>query len=183
MGVREVQRARAQVTRAVSQVRTRSVGECVEYYYLWKKSERYDCFSQQTRLGRRKYGPAGPTYVRGSRGPGAGGAAVLGTSRPHLQARVMCLFFVAGTQTRTWMAVTTMALAAPAPHHPCPLPLMAWVPKRTLCHACTQVRVWAGLSPGGAFPPWHPALGQRTLSWRSGAGDTSRHKVSPGGLS
>ncbi|XP_070478281.1 mesoderm induction early response protein 2 isoform X2 [Equus przewalskii] len=44
-----------------NKVRTRSVGECVEYYYLWKKSERYDCFSQQTRLGRRKYGPAGTT--------------------------------------------------------------------------------------------------------------------------
>ncbi|XP_059775036.1 mesoderm induction early response protein 2 isoform X1 [Balaenoptera ricei] len=42
-------------------VRTRSVGECVEYYYLWKKSERYDYFSQQTRLGRRKYGPSGTT--------------------------------------------------------------------------------------------------------------------------
>nr|XP_008508051.1 PREDICTED: mesoderm induction early response protein 2 [Equus przewalskii] len=44
-----------------NKVSTRSVGECVEYYYLWKKSERYDCFSQQTRLGRRKYGPAGTT--------------------------------------------------------------------------------------------------------------------------
>ncbi|XP_054943075.1 mesoderm induction early response protein 2 isoform X2 [Physeter macrocephalus] len=42
-----------------NKVRTRSVGECVEYYYLWKKSERYDYFSQQTRLGRRKYGPSG----------------------------------------------------------------------------------------------------------------------------
>lgn len=49
---------------AVPQVRTRSVGECVEYYYLWKKSERYDYFSQQTRLGRRKYGPSGTTYVQ-----------------------------------------------------------------------------------------------------------------------
>ncbi|XP_027625344.1 mesoderm induction early response protein 2 isoform X1 [Tupaia chinensis] len=37
-----------------NKVRTRSVGECVEYYYLWKKSERYDDFAQQTRLGRRK---------------------------------------------------------------------------------------------------------------------------------
>ncbi|XP_026941509.1 mesoderm induction early response protein 2 isoform X2 [Sagmatias obliquidens] len=44
-----------------NKVRTRSVGECVEYYYLWKKSERYDYFSQQTRLGRRKYGPSGTT--------------------------------------------------------------------------------------------------------------------------
>ncbi|XP_072804281.1 mesoderm induction early response protein 2 isoform X3 [Vicugna pacos] len=46
-----------------NKVRTRSVGECVEYYYLWKKSERYDYFSQQTRLGRRKYGPSGTTDV------------------------------------------------------------------------------------------------------------------------
>lgn len=37
------------------QVRTRSVGECVEYYYMWKKSERYEYFTQQTRLGRKKY--------------------------------------------------------------------------------------------------------------------------------
>ncbi|XP_023572839.1 mesoderm induction early response protein 2 isoform X2 [Octodon degus] len=42
-----------------NKVRTRSVGECVEYYYLWKKSERYDYFTQQTRLGRRKYVPSG----------------------------------------------------------------------------------------------------------------------------
>ncbi|NXW61480.1 MIER2 protein, partial [Eurystomus gularis] len=38
-----------------NKVRTRSVGECVEYYYTWKKSERYDYFTQQTRLGRKKY--------------------------------------------------------------------------------------------------------------------------------
>ncbi|KFP89063.1 Mesoderm induction early response protein 2, partial [Apaloderma vittatum] len=38
-----------------NKVRTRSVGECVEYYYVWKKSERYDYFTQQTRLGRKKY--------------------------------------------------------------------------------------------------------------------------------
>lgn len=31
------------------------MGECVEYYYMWKKSERYDYFTQQTRLGRKKY--------------------------------------------------------------------------------------------------------------------------------
>lgn len=45
------------------QVRTRSVGECVEYYYLWKKSERYDYFAQQTRLGRRKFVSSGTTCV------------------------------------------------------------------------------------------------------------------------
>lgn len=46
-----------------TQVRTRSVGECVEYYYLWKKSERYDYFAQQTRLGRRKFISSGTTCV------------------------------------------------------------------------------------------------------------------------
>ncbi|ERE72387.1 lipid phosphate phosphohydrolase 2-like protein [Cricetulus griseus] len=45
----------------VHEVRTRSVGECVEYYYLWKKSERYDYFAQQTRLGRRKFVSSGTT--------------------------------------------------------------------------------------------------------------------------
>uniref|UniRef100_A0A8D2JH28 MIER family member 2 n=1 Tax=Varanus komodoensis TaxID=61221 RepID=A0A8D2JH28_VARKO len=40
-----------------NKVRTRSVGECVEYYYMWKKSERYDYFTQQTRFGRKKYVP------------------------------------------------------------------------------------------------------------------------------
>ncbi|GAB1295291.1 Mesoderm induction early response protein 2 [Apodemus speciosus] len=46
-----------------NKVRTRSVGECVEYYYLWKKSERYDYFAQQTRLGRRKFVSSGTTCV------------------------------------------------------------------------------------------------------------------------
>ncbi|XP_056374023.1 mesoderm induction early response protein 2 isoform X2 [Hyla sarda] len=36
-----------------NKVRTRSVGECVQYYYTWKKSERYEHFTQ-SRLGRRK---------------------------------------------------------------------------------------------------------------------------------
>ncbi|XP_049732003.1 mesoderm induction early response protein 2 isoform X2 [Elephas maximus indicus] len=44
-----------------NKVRTRSVGECVEYYYLWKKSERFDYFTQQTRLGRRKCVSSGTT--------------------------------------------------------------------------------------------------------------------------
>lgn len=38
-----------------NKVRTRSVGESVAFYYMWKKSERYDFFAQQTRLGKRKY--------------------------------------------------------------------------------------------------------------------------------
>ncbi|MEQ2256823.1 Mesoderm induction early response protein 2 [Ilyodon furcidens] len=39
-----------------NKVRTRSIGECVEYYYMWKKSERHMFFTQQaTRMSRRKY--------------------------------------------------------------------------------------------------------------------------------
>nr|XP_057930345.1 mesoderm induction early response protein 2 isoform X2 [Doryrhamphus excisus] len=39
-----------------NKVRTRSVGECVEYYYMWKKSERHELFTQQaTRITRKKY--------------------------------------------------------------------------------------------------------------------------------
>ncbi|KAM4629286.1 mesoderm induction early response protein 2 [Polymixia lowei] len=39
-----------------NKVRTRSVGECVEYYYIWKKSDRHEYFTQQaTKLSRKKY--------------------------------------------------------------------------------------------------------------------------------
>nr|XP_020462768.1 mesoderm induction early response protein 2-like isoform X2 [Monopterus albus] len=39
-----------------NKVRTRSVGECVEFYYMWKKSDRHEYFTQQTtRLSRKKY--------------------------------------------------------------------------------------------------------------------------------
>ncbi|KAJ0065072.1 hypothetical protein NL108_005550 [Boleophthalmus pectinirostris] len=39
-----------------NKVRTRSVGECVHYYYMWKKSDRHEYFTQQaTRLSRKKY--------------------------------------------------------------------------------------------------------------------------------
>lgn len=94
------------------------MGECVEYYYLWKKSERYDYFSQQTRLGRRKYGPSGTTYVPGARG-------VVGEASWPEAAPALTFPLPAGTRTRTWMVVTPMALAAPAPRRPClclPLP-------------------------------------------------------------
>lgn len=57
-------RANAADVMMMSQVRTRSVGDCVAFYYMWKKSERYDFFAQQTRLGKRKYSlHPGVTYV------------------------------------------------------------------------------------------------------------------------
>lgn len=37
------------------QVKTRSVGELVQFYYLWKKSERHDIFANKTRLEKKKY--------------------------------------------------------------------------------------------------------------------------------
>ncbi|XP_066551699.1 mesoderm induction early response protein 2 isoform X2 [Amia ocellicauda] len=39
-----------------NKVRTRSVGECVQYYYMWKKSDRHEYFTQQTsKMSRKKY--------------------------------------------------------------------------------------------------------------------------------
>ncbi|XP_059845360.1 mesoderm induction early response protein 3-like isoform X2 [Hypanus sabinus] len=38
-----------------NKVKNRSVGECVAFYYMWKKSERYDYFAQQTRFGKKRY--------------------------------------------------------------------------------------------------------------------------------
>ena len=41
----------------------RKVGEIVQFYYLWKKTERYDAFCTQTRFGKKKYGAPGIAYV------------------------------------------------------------------------------------------------------------------------
>lgn len=37
------------------QVKTRSVGELVQFYYLWKKTERHDIFTYKARLEKKKY--------------------------------------------------------------------------------------------------------------------------------
>lgn len=36
-------------------VRTRSVGELVQFYYIWKKTERHDVFANKARLEKKKY--------------------------------------------------------------------------------------------------------------------------------
>ncbi|XP_038048508.1 mesoderm induction early response protein 1-like [Patiria miniata] len=38
-----------------NKVRTRSVGELVQFYYLWKKTARHDSFANQARLTKKKY--------------------------------------------------------------------------------------------------------------------------------
>ncbi|XP_055387019.1 mesoderm induction early response protein 1 [Condylostylus longicornis] len=38
-----------------AKVHTRSVGELVQFYYLWKKTERHDVFANKTRLDKKKY--------------------------------------------------------------------------------------------------------------------------------
>ncbi|XP_063231828.1 mesoderm induction early response protein 1 [Bacillus rossius redtenbacheri] len=38
-----------------NKVRTRSVGELVQFYYLWKKTERHDVFANKARLEKKKY--------------------------------------------------------------------------------------------------------------------------------
>lgn len=36
-------------------VHSRTVAECVAFYYMWKKSERFDFFVQQNRFGKKKF--------------------------------------------------------------------------------------------------------------------------------
>lgn len=38
-----------------NKVKTRSVGEIVQFYYLWKKTERHDVFANKARLEKKKY--------------------------------------------------------------------------------------------------------------------------------
>lgn len=38
-----------------NKVKTRSVGELVQFYYLWKKTERHDIFANKARLEKKKY--------------------------------------------------------------------------------------------------------------------------------
>jgi hypothetical protein len=38
-----------------NKVRTRSVGELVQFYYLWKKTERHEAFASKERLEKKKY--------------------------------------------------------------------------------------------------------------------------------
>ncbi|XP_022257587.1 mesoderm induction early response protein 1-like [Limulus polyphemus] len=38
-----------------NKVRTRSVGELVQFYYFWKKTERHDVFASKNRLEKKKY--------------------------------------------------------------------------------------------------------------------------------
>lgn len=52
---RSPSQASAVLTHFVSQVTTRTVAECVAFYYMWKKSERFDYFVQQNRFGKKKY--------------------------------------------------------------------------------------------------------------------------------
>uniref|UniRef100_A0A8C8RTP3 MIER family member 2 n=1 Tax=Pelusios castaneus TaxID=367368 RepID=A0A8C8RTP3_9SAUR len=76
-----------------NKVRTRSVGECVEYYYMWKKSERYDYFTQQTRFGRKKYilHPGATDYVDNDLDGGEVENASRARSSPPIPSATSCL--------------------------------------------------------------------------------------------
>ncbi|XP_025052223.1 mesoderm induction early response protein 2 isoform X2 [Alligator sinensis] len=76
-----------------NKVRTRSVGECVEYYYMWKKSERYDYFTQQTRFGRKKYvlHPGATDYAENDLDGGEVENAGRARSSPPIPSATSCL--------------------------------------------------------------------------------------------
>ncbi|XP_035206728.1 mesoderm induction early response protein 1-like isoform X2 [Stegodyphus dumicola] len=48
-----------------NKVRTRSVGELVQFYYLWKKTERHDVFASRNRIEKKKYALHPGTTHRG----------------------------------------------------------------------------------------------------------------------
>jgi len=48
-----------------NKVKSRTVGEIVQFYYLWKKTERHDAFVMQTKFGRKKYTLPGIADVMG----------------------------------------------------------------------------------------------------------------------
>ncbi|XP_065680258.1 mesoderm induction early response protein 1 isoform X1 [Hydra vulgaris] len=48
-----------------NKVQSRTVGEIVQFYYLWKKTERHDAFVTQTKLGRKKYAIPGIADMMG----------------------------------------------------------------------------------------------------------------------
>ncbi|XP_064424555.1 mesoderm induction early response protein 2 [Latimeria chalumnae] len=76
-----------------NKVRTRSVGDCVEYYYMWKKSERYDYFTQQTKFGRKKYSlhPGSLDYVSNDLDSGEMESVSRSRSSPPIPSKTSCL--------------------------------------------------------------------------------------------
>ncbi|PNF37176.1 hypothetical protein B7P43_G00456 [Cryptotermes secundus] len=46
-----------------NKVRTRSVAELVNFYYLWKKTEEHDIFANRTKLKKKKNGPLYPGFT------------------------------------------------------------------------------------------------------------------------
>ncbi|XP_043239645.1 mesoderm induction early response protein 1-like [Amphibalanus amphitrite] len=95
-------------------VRTRSVGELVQFYYLWKKTERHDVFANKTKMEKRKYAlnPGVTDYMdrfleEQDRDPSTAGGRGDGDSLPSLQ--ILMATEAAGAQLKRWPA----ALAPP----------------------------------------------------------------------
>ncbi|XP_037092213.1 mesoderm induction early response protein 1-like [Pollicipes pollicipes] len=86
-------------------VRTRSVGELVQFYYLWKKTERHDVFANKTKMEKRKYAlnPGVTDYMdrfleEQDRDPNTAGGRGDGDSAPSLQ----ILMATDGAQLKRW---------------------------------------------------------------------------------
>lgn len=107
-----------------SKVRTRAVGELVQFYYLWKKTERHDVFANKARLEKKKYnlhpgltdymdrfleeqennGPSGGNAAGGSGSNGANGHLRDRSSSPG----VNCLLYNDYKRQRTNNYTTTL---------------------------------------------------------------------------
>lgn len=94
-----------------SKVRTRAVGELVQFYYLWKKTERHDVFANKARLEKKKYNlhPGLTDYMdrfleeQENNGPNASGG-----SNGHLRDRSSspCLFDFKRQRTQNYATST-----------------------------------------------------------------------------
>lgn len=98
----------------LNKVRTRSVGELVQFYYLWKKTERHDVFANKARLEKKKYTlhPGITDYMdrfledQDSAGGNESGVAIGGTHRDRSSSpNIQCLIF--GDHKRQNRSATT----------------------------------------------------------------------------
>lgn len=102
-----------------SKVRTRAVGELVQFYYLWKKTERHDVFANKARLEKKKYNlhPGLTDYMdrfleeQENNGPNAASGSN-GVSNGHLRDRssspgVNCLLYNDFKRQRTTSTLTS----------------------------------------------------------------------------
>uniref|UniRef100_A0A8C3LNT6 MIER family member 2 n=1 Tax=Chrysolophus pictus TaxID=9089 RepID=A0A8C3LNT6_CHRPC len=146
-----------------NKVRTRSVGECVEYYYMWKKSERYDYFTQQTRLGRKKYvlHPGATDYTDNDLDGGEVENASRSRSSPPIPSATSCLDSHFGQDQLCSTPSETNCSFDPAEE----------TSSGTISASCTRHAVTPSATGHSGLPPAGPGLAEKQETLQS-SGET-----------